>query len=79
MSKMHVFNKHGSFFHRFVNITLGELNKKNHIFGHLMVFISLFLRHPTEPFWWAMTPTAGQPITVQGLVVEAYSLLLMFP
>jgi hypothetical protein len=44
-----------------------------------MVFISLFLRHPTEPFWWAMTLTAGQPITVQGLVVEAYFLLVMFP
>ena len=78
MSKMHVFKKLGSFFHRFFNITLGEFKKKI-ILGHLMVFISLFLRHPTEPFWWAMTPTAGQPITVQGLVVEAYSLLLMFP
>jgi hypothetical protein len=74
MSKMHVFNKLGSFFHRFLNITLGELKKKI-ILGHLMVFISLFMRHP----WWAMTPTAGQPITVQGLVVEAYFLLLMFP
>ena len=49
MSKMHVFKKLGSFFHRFFNITLGELKKKI-VLGHLMVFISLFLRHPTEPF-----------------------------
>jgi hypothetical protein len=57
--------------------TNNQLKKKYFISRYLGPF--LLENMPILAILTILTPTAGQPITVQGLVVEAYFLLIMGP